>query len=510
MKIKILITTAAIFLLYIIYSIINNSHYAKANKFNAKGIFDSKNDFAESDLDFKKAISYKFREHIPLTNLGINSIRNRDFSLAHDYFEKALREKKDYIPAKYNDAIALFEWGKDEYNPEKCNIGRVMIFWNQSQSKFQEIANADVSFQFDKESLADKSRENSELISLYIEELKNGCKPLKNQNKKEEEKNSEHSQSEDENKKAESEKENSGDENKEKKNDSGKREKENLSQSPKSERSNSQASEKDNSQKMSDSDEKSRQGKKPNAPNTDSSKNQGRNTPIQNKPIDRDRKKSEEDSGFKKFADWLKRTLDQPADKKNKTSESEKENSGDGHKENLSQNSMPGKNKNQASKKDNSQNLHNSDKNNRQGKVPNVPNEDSSENANLANLQTDRQQNQDQNKNKKSPKNGENSTSKNSKSKSENEEAPNSNSPNHHLDEDNQKNLNESETLTEHLEHEYGKKKLTEKEKIGLDKELERIQKSSYKQKYYRTRLEKSEKDRSTEETRKLLKEALW
>lgn len=445
MKNKILKIIAVVGVFFLIFFLVRNSKFIKANELNAIGIEKSqKKEFEESDLDFYKSISYKFREHIPITNLGINSMYKKDYSLAHEYFEKALLIKKDFRPAKYNDAVALFEWGNMEYDPKKCNVRRVMIFWNQSLLRFKEIVNSKKFFEFSEDPLIKKSKLDSKFVKQKIDELQNGCKPVQ-QEKNSESKNFSSKDSTDRSQDKSEEENDSGEAKK------SQRESNQKTESSKNQNQNAEQKEKSNETKNQSSKEKD---------HSEMIKDQGEDRFKNNHRAEKkDRSAQEGLTDLKKFADSMEKflSLEPKKDQAKKDNPSEED---------------------------------------REQKDSHVkPEHDQEDLGSLKNSKLEKSGA----KTSKSPlgKNHGNSSSAQKKESLQEKK--------------DQKNFsNESETITEFMEREYGDRKISQIEKEKIQKELLRIQDTSYKQKYYRSRLEKPEKERTTEENRQLLKGALW
>ncbi len=481
--------TVGIILIFSIYFSFRNSSFVKANELNARGIEKSQqNEFEGSDLDFKKSISFKFREHIPITNLGISSITKKDYSLAHEYFDKALAIEKDFLPAKYNDAIALFEWGNTEYDSEKCNINRVMIFWNQSYIRFQEIAKSGKFFEFRENPLIKKSKVNLKLVSAKIEELKNGCKPLNKSEKQENEKSSKDEENQESENSLESKNKQSKNVEDKEKSDSSDKSQENKNQNEKKQNDedqrkdndsvNKEESNKSKDEKQDDSHVENKNSQKSAKPDEadKSDKNQSKlqktgdqSSQNRNESGKTGQNQKDENSGFRKFKEMISDMLSSFSNREEKKE---------------SKNSSQEGNKKEQSKNSDSKSENDSHSENKNSQKSAKPGETEKSDKNQSKSPSD------SNKDNKSLKR---------------------NNGKVHDDENKPNTSNESETITEFMEREYtDKKKLSKPEEEKLKKELDRIQTTSYKQKYYRSKLDKPEKERTTEELRKLLKDALW
>ena len=110
-----------------------------AHKYNEEGRnFLKDSQFEEAKNSFRHALSYSFREHIVLLNLGNVYYSEGKFIEAHETYQKAIFVKPNFSESYYNDAIALFEAGNSELKPEVCDVERAISFWENSILRFQE------------------------------------------------------------------------------------------------------------------------------------------------------------------------------------------------------------------------------------------------------------------------------------------------------------------------------------------------------------------------------------
>jgi tetratricopeptide (TPR) repeat protein len=111
-----------------------------AHSFNEKGISRyKKKEFGTASAYFEKSIAQKFKEEVPVYNLGNNYYRQGNFTQAHDYYERAIVLRPDMVEALYNDGHSLYMWGRSQLDKNFCNIKRTLELWEKSVKRFRDV-----------------------------------------------------------------------------------------------------------------------------------------------------------------------------------------------------------------------------------------------------------------------------------------------------------------------------------------------------------------------------------
>jgi len=87
----------------------------QADRFNENGL-DSQDEGKTKDARalFEKSAAENFRRQIPLYNLANGYFMEKDYTAAHDYYQKAIETAPTLEEAWFNDGHALYEWGRTE------------------------------------------------------------------------------------------------------------------------------------------------------------------------------------------------------------------------------------------------------------------------------------------------------------------------------------------------------------------------------------------------------------
>ncbi len=151
-----------------------------AHSFNEKGISRyEKREYNTASGYFEKSRAQKFREEIPVYNLGNNYYMQRDFTRAHDYYERAIVLKPDMVEALFNDGHSLYMWGRSRLDKNFCHIKRTLELWEKSRNRFGDVleTGGPVSeYRVKSEVISDFIDRQMEFIKARHEENKELCK----------------------------------------------------------------------------------------------------------------------------------------------------------------------------------------------------------------------------------------------------------------------------------------------------------------------------------------------
>jgi Ca-activated chloride channel family protein len=96
--------------------------------------------YSAANTRFSTSISYNIKSEIPLYNLANSYFKDGQFSQAHNYYLKAIEINIHLGRAYYNDAFALYYWGKSELDENYCNIEKTtQLFDEAKKSLFNAI-----------------------------------------------------------------------------------------------------------------------------------------------------------------------------------------------------------------------------------------------------------------------------------------------------------------------------------------------------------------------------------
>ncbi len=111
-----------------------------SHRFNEKGISRyQKKEYDNAAGFFEKSIAQKFREEIPVCNLGNNYYMQGNFTRAHNYYERAIVLKPDMVEALFNDGHSLYMWGRSRLDKNFCNINQTLELWEKSRNRFGDV-----------------------------------------------------------------------------------------------------------------------------------------------------------------------------------------------------------------------------------------------------------------------------------------------------------------------------------------------------------------------------------
>jgi tetratricopeptide (TPR) repeat protein len=151
-----------------------------AHSFNEKGISRyNKKEFGTASGYFEKSIAQKFKEEVPVYNLGNNYYMQGNYTLAHSYYERAIVLKPDMVEALFNDGHSLYMWGRSQLDKNFCNIKRTLELWEKSVKRFREVietAGASAEYGVKAEVISDLITEQMGFIRAKHEENKELCK----------------------------------------------------------------------------------------------------------------------------------------------------------------------------------------------------------------------------------------------------------------------------------------------------------------------------------------------
>ena len=167
-------------ILFVIIFVFTACKIWRAHSTNKKGIQElTAENLKESRNQFEKSMSYTFRKEIPEYNSGNINLREKDFTAAHQVYEKVISTDPEFSEALYNDAQALYYWGITELDEQNCTIDVTKKLWEFAQNRMLESKK---SMLWNSE-LKLKSENNYVLITDQLKELENFPEKCK-QNKK--------------------------------------------------------------------------------------------------------------------------------------------------------------------------------------------------------------------------------------------------------------------------------------------------------------------------------------
>lgn len=151
-----------------------------AHSFNEKGISRyEKKEYHMATGFFEKSRAQKFREEVPVYNLGNNYYMQGNFTRAHSYFERAVALKPDMLEALFNDGHSLYMWGRSRLDKNFCNIKRTLELWEKSINRFGDVVETggqSTEYGVKSEIISDFIKQQMEFIRTKHEENKKLCK----------------------------------------------------------------------------------------------------------------------------------------------------------------------------------------------------------------------------------------------------------------------------------------------------------------------------------------------
>jgi hypothetical protein len=112
-----------------------------ANRFNESGIREaSRGDFNGARGLFEESGNHGLKALVPSYNIAGTFMAEKDYGMAHKYYESILREEPDFVEALYNDGHALYDLGAQEIDDACSNAPEIVEMWNASIGRFQEVA----------------------------------------------------------------------------------------------------------------------------------------------------------------------------------------------------------------------------------------------------------------------------------------------------------------------------------------------------------------------------------
>ncbi len=230
-KLKKILLYAAIFTLLIgvVFFAAGNDIW-KAHLANEDGILYLENGaFTRSIVEFTKSSSYNVYPEKPLYNTGNSYYRQKMYSRAHEFYQKAIESNIRTTEAYFNDGCALFAWGKEELDPDFCKTERTLALWKEAEESFLlavEFSDKGSSFQEDtytniesvRSSIAyveKKHRENEQLCQKKEDEKQNQNEERENSGQQDEEQEEQDDQNNDTNDDETSDKEDEEEQNRE-------------------------------------------------------------------------------------------------------------------------------------------------------------------------------------------------------------------------------------------------------------------------------------------------------
>lgn len=112
----------------------------RAHSLNEDGIeLFQKKEYSSARKMFEESIGFSIREYIPAYNLARCYYEEKDFSAAHQEYERAIELRPNYTEAYFNDGHALYQWGLQEIDPDFCTIDRGIELLQKAADRFQTV-----------------------------------------------------------------------------------------------------------------------------------------------------------------------------------------------------------------------------------------------------------------------------------------------------------------------------------------------------------------------------------
>ena len=155
----------------------------EAARENAAGVAQLKKGQADlAAASFERSAAYRCRASVPLTNLGLARLAQRDAPEAHAAFERALREDPGEATAQFGDGAALYDWGSslsdfpdpgpagpETEQAEACaraeTLRKAITYWEHALNRFQAASAGD-------SRLAARARDNAAFLKTRLEALR--------------------------------------------------------------------------------------------------------------------------------------------------------------------------------------------------------------------------------------------------------------------------------------------------------------------------------------------------
>jgi tetratricopeptide (TPR) repeat protein len=113
----------------------------RAHRLNERGLAElAAGDHPSATRSFETSLAFDWRPQVPMYNLGNTAMAEEDYLRAHQSYERALQLRPRFAAAHFNDGHALYLWGAEELDEERCEFERTRELWTHALRRFEQAA----------------------------------------------------------------------------------------------------------------------------------------------------------------------------------------------------------------------------------------------------------------------------------------------------------------------------------------------------------------------------------